>query len=159
MQSIRVSGLSVRIADVSDVGENPSYRVIIRLHHTNQSQTDVELSVSTANLLSRALRTALDQISLRTNYPVRLTRGHFNACYGVRDDGQSHGQAMNLDGMPDADLEIAREHPALHLDVRAYAAALLVARKERLAGNIDDAMKVERSMERLYNSMPAFLRW
>jgi hypothetical protein len=66
---------------------------------------------------------------------------------------------INLDGMTDSELAEAALHPALHLDVRAYARTQIEARKARLSGDIVKAMKLENVCERVYATIPTKLRW
>lgn len=87
------------------------------------------------------------------------TRERFDADHEVRIDGQIHRGAINLDGLTEMELAIASEHPALHHDVRLYAQRALAARKQRLAGNIQEALKLEACCEWLYQRMPSALRW
>lgn len=90
---------------------------------------------------------------------MSTTHAAFDALYGIRTDGQIHRGALNLDCMPQADLAIAAEHPALHVDVRDYAIVRYAACTLRLAGDIEKASRLESKLERLYSALPRALRW
>ncbi len=83
----------------------------------------------------------------------------FEACYNVRNDGQAHTSAVNLDDMPTDDLKCASAHPALHELVRQYAQFVGQARTHRLNGDIALAMRVETKLDRMYDNLPQALRW
>lgn len=87
-------------------------------------------------------------------------REAFDAEYGVRTDGQIHLGPINIDDLSTSELEIVGNHPALHEEVKRYARLILVARDLRLAANINDALRLERRAERIYQQeMPKMLRW
>lgn len=88
-----------------------------------------------------------------------MDRAAFDSAYHIRTDGQMHMAPLNLDDMPDSDLSIAANHPALHHDVRLYAGRIIEARSHRLAGDIPTAMRIEVGCDWLYERMPRSVRW
>lgn len=88
-----------------------------------------------------------------------MSHAAFDATYGVRNDGQAHFGAINLDCMPLRDLEIAAAHPALHSDVRAYASCAIKARTARLGGWTYLALAMECSLDRHFGNIPKRCRW
>lgn len=83
----------------------------------------------------------------------------FDAVYDVRTDGLVHLGALNLDAMEYDDLAIASEHPALHSDVRTYAALRREAYALRECGDIARAMRLEGKADSLYDLMPTSVQW
>lgn len=77
----------------------------------------------------------------------------------IRNDGQSHTQAINLEGSTTSELEVIASHPAVHADVREMARLYLQSRPARLAGRIQEALALEAKADRLYETLPAHLRW
>lgn len=77
----------------------------------------------------------------------------------IRDDGQVHDTAINVDCATLEDLGILVDHPAIHLEVKRYAAITLHSRACRLAGRIAEAMRAESKLERIYATLPENLRW
>lgn len=77
----------------------------------------------------------------------------------IREDGQVHMGAINLEGCTDAELVTITAHPAPHADIKLMAAMLLRARQSRLEGRTDTAMKLEARFERLYATLPKRLKW
>lgn len=89
-----------------------------------------------------------------------MTRDDFDRIHSVRNDGQACMTAINMDALTDAELEIARDHPALHSDVREIARVLIKARALRLEGNVEQASRLENGRaERLYETLPTRLQW
>jgi hypothetical protein len=88
-----------------------------------------------------------------------MDRNDFDRIHSVRNDGQGCQTAINLEGLTDAELEVAAKHPALHSDVAAIASKLLFARAMRLEGKIALAVRVEGDCDRIYEMLPAALRW
>jgi hypothetical protein len=87
------------------------------------------------------------------------TRDDFDRAYEVRNDGQIHLGAINLDDMPESDLRIAADHPALHSDVKQYAYGKCSAIAYKLDGEITKAARVEARLESIYYRMPKPCRW
>lgn len=83
----------------------------------------------------------------------------FDHDYRIRTDGKIHLSPLNLDAMPDYDLRIASEHPALHADIRRHAASLCETRRLRLAGEVAQAARIERRLDALYMTYPVSVRW
>lgn len=77
----------------------------------------------------------------------------------IRNDGQIHTQAINLEGCTDAELSTVADHPAVHTDVRRMAQLILKARACRLAGDIVKAQRLEGTADQLYGTLPRGLRW
>lgn len=77
----------------------------------------------------------------------------------IRNDGQTHMRAINLEGSTDSELREIAAHPAIHADVRRMAEIYLKSRPARLAGNIALAMRLEAAADRLYDTLPNALRW
>lgn len=63
----------------------------------------------------------------------------------------------NLDGIED-DRELVQLHHAFHL-LTVYLVHKLEARKLRLRGRTDDALKCERLCEDHYRCLPPWARW
>jgi hypothetical protein len=78
---------------------------------------------------------------------------------GLGHNGDVQSQPINLDCMPLSDLEIAVEHPALHLEVKKYANILMTAKSFRLAGMISLAVSWESKADAVYEQIPEQLRW
>lgn len=87
------------------------------------------------------------------------TRAAFDKTYGIRDDGQASFTCLNLECLPEGDLIVAREHPALHADYRRIAYLVLVARDYRKTGQISNAILIERKIDALYETLPDPLKW
>lgn len=87
------------------------------------------------------------------------SRENFDAAHGVRADAQIHDMAVNVDDMNTADLRCVLHHPAIHQSVQGYAECVIEARKDRLAGNVDRALRIERKLDSLYEMLPQRLRW
>lgn len=83
----------------------------------------------------------------------------FNVEYMVPEDGQIHLIPLNLDSMCESDLATAMKHPALHELVRKYAQLKLVAIDCRKDGKVDDALKIERKLDNLYDILPEKTKW
>jgi hypothetical protein len=77
----------------------------------------------------------------------------------IRNDGQIHMHAINLEGCTDSELQQVQDHPTVHCDVRQMAALYLTARQLRLQGEIAQAMRIEAKTDALYDTLPAALRW
>jgi hypothetical protein len=77
----------------------------------------------------------------------------------IRDDGQTHMSAINLEGCTETELLHVSAHPAVHADVRRMAAIYIESRKNRLAGNIGVALRLEAAADRLYDTLPKWARW
>jgi hypothetical protein len=88
-----------------------------------------------------------------------MDRQAFNREHGIHATGSIARVSINIDCLTDSDLDVACEHPALHNDVRAYALATRSARQYRHAGEVFKAGSCERMADRIYNEMPADLRW
>ena len=86
-------------------------------------------------------------------------RETFDRDHEIRTDGQAHMGAVNIDAMNEDELVIATAHPALHVDVRMYAALALAARSRRLSGLIEQATRIEKRMEVQYKLIPASCKW
>lgn len=84
---------------------------------------------------------------------------YFDECYEVRTDGQIHTEAVNIDDLDICEVKIASQHPALHADVRAYAAIKVEAMGSRSAGYISHALRLEAKLDRLIEVIPEGLRW
>lgn len=82
----------------------------------------------------------------------------FDGAYEVRTDGQVHTGPINVDSMPDEDLDIAAHHPALHGTVKYYASVLLDARKAKRAA-VTRALRLEAKCERIYAAIPEVCKW
>jgi len=77
----------------------------------------------------------------------------------IRDDGQIHNTAINLEGCTPEELKEVSKHPAIHRDVRQAALLSMNARALRLDGQIAQALIMEGAIERIYNLLPSHLRW
>lgn len=77
----------------------------------------------------------------------------------IRDDGQIHSTAINIEGCTDAELKEVSAHPAIHRDVRRAAELTMHARALRLEGNISRAMIIEEKVTWVHNLLPRHLRW
>jgi hypothetical protein len=71
---------------------------------------------------------------------------------------------INLDGSTDRALrEVAfslpEGVPRVHFAQRRYASMLILARKNRLQGNIETALGYERQAQEHYETLPKYLRW
>lgn len=75
-------------------------------------------------------------------------------------DGQAQRGAVNVDCLSDEELQALVAHPAVNDAVRSYGLLVQESRKERLAGRIDRASRLEDKAERLYTTaIPKHLRW
>jgi hypothetical protein len=74
-------------------------------------------------------------------------------------DGQIQRTPINLDGLTDDDLAQVIVSPTCHADVRLYAELLETSHHFRQTGRVSEAMRVERTLERVYNDIPRALRW
>lgn len=86
-------------------------------------------------------------------------RNHFNLHYSICTTGKPHTSVLDLDAMGYADLDTASDHPALHLDVRAYAGMRAEAMSSRGVGQLNRANRIERKLRRMYLAIPERLRW
>lgn len=77
----------------------------------------------------------------------------------IRNDGQTHMAAINLEGCTEPELREIAAHPAIHADVQEMAKIYLESRAARLAGNIERATRLERKADQIYDIMPRALRW
>jgi hypothetical protein len=74
-------------------------------------------------------------------------------------DGQMQEQAVNLESCTDEELKAHQNDPTVHSDVARMCGLLLFARKLRRSGQIDNALRIERAFDRLYEVLPTHLRW
>lgn len=77
----------------------------------------------------------------------------------IRNDGQTHMSAINLEGCTETELRAVHARPAVHADVRRMADIYLQSRAARLSGNIATAVRLEDAADRLYHTLPKSLRW
>lgn len=86
-------------------------------------------------------------------------RAEFEACHGVRNDGQIHTSALNVDDMAIEDMMCAKEHPALHEDIRLYVDLRLQAHDCRVGGYVHRATSIEQKLDTMYDTLPHNLKW
>ena len=77
----------------------------------------------------------------------------------IRDDGQTHMGAINLEGCTATELHTVAGHPAVHADVRSMARIYILSRAHRIRGAIEQATRLEAKADRLYATLPQSLRW
>lgn len=84
----------------------------------------------------------------------------FNLENGIISTGQIVQHPINLDCLPTDDVVLASIHPALHDEVKTYAKMLLEARRLRLSGKINEAVRLDHRLNVLYNfHIPSKLLW
>ena len=68
-------------------------------------------------------------------------------------------EAVNIDAMNEYELKaLCEKHPNTTV-VGQYARTKLQAMAKRLAGQIEDALRLETHMDRLYDLLPTSERW
>jgi hypothetical protein len=66
---------------------------------------------------------------------------------------------VNLDAMSQSELLGVVENDSLPDGVREYAALKGMAMVHRLAGNIQEALRIEAKCDRIYDNLPDEWRW
>lgn len=66
---------------------------------------------------------------------------------------------INVECLSPDEIDACVEHPAVHAEVKRCAQLVQAAYSERLAGNVDKAMRIEAKMQRVYETLPVALRW
>ena len=104
---------------------------------------------------AKVLQTALANLARTTVNAVGTTKYPL----GPGEPHPSTSQATNLEGLTDSELAALAKNRRADSRYRDMAKILQKARKFRLAGKIMAAQRAEDDFQRLYDKLPATLRW